>query len=1734
MKLSFLFLLLVLLAGCQESTNGVKVLTSGIVAPLLFTVENMDADNKVIDLGEHVQTDGPKGLTIRISNDSRFDYTNMGLRFSTPNGAVPALTYVPSGNGDIAFPGLGGTCGKILLSKQSCIVKILFTPRESRFYEEILTLSFNNYVTPESHTGTIKILSGLPASLSFKSGLTQYTFGQLIGAAKLPVVERADSTIYEELLEIENTGGLSAKNISSLLVERCVSSVTNDCPTGMDGAYQISGQCPTTLAPGASCSLKLTYKPKNQDPTSGPTPDEIKEILYNSTLTVSYIRDPNGNTGGLNAYFRSVSTNIQAIFKVAVTAVVFDDPIIVGNRESRTFRINNIGYREGQLQKIQVRDSANSLLAVCSAANDGRAYLDCKHPTLGTSLTLAQLPYRFKDRDGCMTIPSATKKFIDVGGGCLFEVIFQPSTTFLTDMSTEFLDFQPEVVFDARFRNQETIVTKKLFNLSARSKAAARMVLDRIQYDGNQYAFTGTGPWLSDFGKLTLQSPNYFKYKSIIITFKNIGSVEATNLSFKDGMNRAIPIGGSGAELGAYSPKYFSNVIANESTCTVVPAGATCSITGYFAPIGMPTTPQEEENMFDGLIAGLKTKRFLVSYHNASLFSDTNYEEPKDIPNQVVEAQIRATLLRKALILPILEDTRNSPNGGFGVVFAGDTSVRRVFVRNIGTGEAPYIRLMNPPVPGAPSYNSSVKVVPTPNYAALGAEYDCATLVDRDESYTVPDSATPDMRPGFYAGLPKEKSCVFSLEFKTPDTRRFLNQSICNDLPVASSTTEEAGRLFNRDLESSGGSGLWEYCTYESYVTFNNIRLEYYDGDLSDSSLPYGTRFALPAFNQGISQNSSAKIIPVAPTPWLGATVYRPTFTVPTLYPGKPGQMMPESWMYGLINTYYFIKDDPSQPSQYVQGDEARDHVPSLASFSNASSHDYVLYLGAFPQNSTIINFPVNLRNFGDGQAKVLSISRSGTGNYTPDLSPASLPTNLSASAFLNPLTFNLQTTTAGEHSMSLEVTYETGRHLGPLYFTDGSNPTNLGSVGRETRTLRVLILAEVLPTSTYPQLTMTVNDYEVEQNNGSAPTVTLGPAYSAAMTWNQGTPTTVLTYDTVKLTGTPTTEDVYAQKKVTITNSSSFPLNNLFIGYRPDLVSSTTKTVQSSFKTASSTCTSKMTLAPGASCEMLIKYQPTTVDSTDNFIMTFIYSSGTSRYLMQNVGVQLFPKSPGNLIAVGETLESINYKASPTSSATTRSSYPLFYGSVNLDVVPKPLVFKDGSGTYRKLIIANTQETKASLLLSYHKYLASHSLRGFSPGTPPPNTTIPTPGEYRTVAGEQFAIIFQNDYQDTSPRLRIEASKGCLFGDDELNAAIPAFKKGFNDATVKPCHLISTLNLNFDYLLKTVSVSSGDDMRENAAELWYYSVNRSSTASFWIHFKGSVDPDLTQTAGTFTDHEAFEDKKAAFMTPVLSTVSSGVGELVGLRVLMSTSESTLNSPYNTGITSYVDIRPFPTTAALAKFTTGLNNGNYHYFRVVGIRKDVRFAFSSRFIGLNANEYLSASLSNQSVTKLVVPPVNFYYFHNEKLLVEKVLTGGMAYDQFPAASGRCTGRTALALKTPSTVSRPFKLINKVAWDLIMTTPAATTYANYPKVSHWTSENSVTVNSVAAGLPGFVDNMGSQDLTAAKVFYVRNSANYNLPVYQVVGGVPGTNYSDYESYIDGAVGFGSSRCMVTIP
>src|SRR5690606_9528489 len=204
---------------------------------------------------------------------------------------------------------------------------------------------------------------------------------------------------------------------------------------------------------------KVLYQPLNKNPESGPPPADIVEINYRATMTAAYQTDSTGKTAAINAYFNSVSTDIQAQFTTTNKFVSFDQEVVSGNRENRFINIRNVGYRTGYLNSISIHDQSNAHMADCLPSSDS-SFLQCVDASQNP-VPLSTLPFRIKDRHGCLSTED-NKKEIAVEHPVTFVIFFQPSFPFLPPKPAEFRGLNVQATF-VRLWKAETRIIKTFF-----------------------------------------------------------------------------------------------------------------------------------------------------------------------------------------------------------------------------------------------------------------------------------------------------------------------------------------------------------------------------------------------------------------------------------------------------------------------------------------------------------------------------------------------------------------------------------------------------------------------------------------------------------------------------------------------------------------------------------------------------------------------------------------------------------------------------------------------------------------------------------------------------------------------------------------------------------------------------------------------------------------------------------------------------------------------------------------------------------------------------------------------------------------------------------------------------------------------------------------------------------------------------------------------------------------------
>lgn len=213
--------------------------------------------------------------------------------------------------GDSVFPGEEGTCQSLLPSGESCIIALEFSPESSGDYELNFELSFNDGVNPSKKEIKIHGNAGEVAVLKSEENFDGY----------LGVHEPA--SIVEKIVKITNTGGLKAKNITTLF---------EGAPYyGFKGGEYpgTGGTCTKTIDAGHSCEIVLSYL----NPGQGSS-EVILNLNYNNALTdETYI-----------LAFNAISAEIIANIKVLGYTDYDFGKIIQGKKVSMEFRIVNSGY----------------------------------------------------------------------------------------------------------------------------------------------------------------------------------------------------------------------------------------------------------------------------------------------------------------------------------------------------------------------------------------------------------------------------------------------------------------------------------------------------------------------------------------------------------------------------------------------------------------------------------------------------------------------------------------------------------------------------------------------------------------------------------------------------------------------------------------------------------------------------------------------------------------------------------------------------------------------------------------------------------------------------------------------------------------------------------------------------------------------------------------------------------------------------------------------------------------------------------------------------------------------------------------------------------------------------------------------------------------------------------------------------------------------------------------------
>jgi len=673
MKLSAkLFVLLFILVSCEapsggeEATKNVTVNTRNVTNPIEIVFDG-NVVGAELNLDEYeLDTDEVK-LLFTIKNNTAFPITDIDVEFTVVEETDRAYNFsTDEESGDIVFPGMNGTCTKVLYAGNTCTIELAIktaTEKGSRVYKQNVFFKFKNIVDADGQNVMLEVLAGFPASLNFQNSETTFHFGEFAGIANpVPVVERAEKVLFHQHLTITNDGDLRARNlVVSLPDVTCnAAAVEANCNTlsvnfqqkYLFDAWELTHNCPLSLKSGESCEADVYFESLNQNPDSGPVPEEIKELDYAVTAKAAYKKNPSFEDGQLNGYFRVISTTIAAALESSVEVSEFDVEIISGNRDKKSFIIENKGYRHGVFRKFIFTDNNTSAhLATCVDTGIAGGYLECFDAALANPTELKDFPFFVNDTNGCFEpLGADPATYIDVDSGCIFDIYFQPSIQH--DTAREY-DIALDVEYDNRWKGQEFIVDNYMFQTLAKSITPAKIQLTKIKFgtgdcdDGLMCSITQDGGGLPldlvqynaqydggsvyegcydglnqvlhadisekkcleefkfnlyrefDLFRMALISKNYVTRQKITLTFQNNGGSDAYSTQF---FTDYLDLDGDHARTGVEffdentlsnigtdaAYPYFKDLQFSSTDCGVVVEGALCNVTMEFAAIGLP------------------------------------------------------------------------------------------------------------------------------------------------------------------------------------------------------------------------------------------------------------------------------------------------------------------------------------------------------------------------------------------------------------------------------------------------------------------------------------------------------------------------------------------------------------------------------------------------------------------------------------------------------------------------------------------------------------------------------------------------------------------------------------------------------------------------------------------------------------------------------------------------------------------------------------------------------------------------------------------------------------------------------------------------------------------------------------------------------------------------------------------------------------------------------------------
>ncbi len=221
-----------------------------------ITYNNGDGNSTVADT---LNGSSPKLAPAKLTFNGVYNFGNLTLgtdpakvhTFTVKNVGGSTATDLKLTDVNEPFKVVGGTCKSTLAKQESCTYLVQFEPTESGTYQDDIIFKYNN------GRSTVKLVKRLSGSADYNLAALSARINPSRNFGLVDV-----DTSKRHVVTVTNHGGVPATNIVI---------------SGLDYPYTQVGTCPSTLAPGTSCSFNVDFKP-----TEGGTFNDEIIIDYNN------------------------------------------------------------------------------------------------------------------------------------------------------------------------------------------------------------------------------------------------------------------------------------------------------------------------------------------------------------------------------------------------------------------------------------------------------------------------------------------------------------------------------------------------------------------------------------------------------------------------------------------------------------------------------------------------------------------------------------------------------------------------------------------------------------------------------------------------------------------------------------------------------------------------------------------------------------------------------------------------------------------------------------------------------------------------------------------------------------------------------------------------------------------------------------------------------------------------------------------------------------------------------------------------------------------------------------------------------------------------------------------------------------------------------------------------------------------------------------------------------------